>query len=210
MLPELLGAFARAHPAIELQLVSANTRAIADLMIGHEIEIALVEGPVDDRRLAAEIWRADSMVLVAAPDHPLAAERTIAVARLAEEVLIVREPGSGSREIVAGALARHGVQPGAHAGGRRNGGDQADCRGGPRRGHHLGGDGVRPARAGSVAGDRDRGRADRARSVATCYPRAPRDAGGGGVREAATPVNVSPRTRRRTGGCRGPRGRRRR
>jgi len=112
MLPDHLGAFHRAHPGIELHIVSANTRAIAELMAGHEIDVALVEGPVEDHDLVCEPWRTDAMVLIAAPSHPLAAAAGRVVPEMiAGEVLIVREPGSGSREVVADALAARGVRP---------------------------------------------------------------------------------------------------
>lgn len=112
MIPDHLGAFHRAHPAIELHIVSANTRAIADLMIGHEIEVALVEGPVEDRDLVSEPWRTDAMVLIAAPSHPFAAAaEPVTPETITGEILIIREPGSGSREIVADALAARSIKP---------------------------------------------------------------------------------------------------
>src|ERR1700692_1032075 len=51
MISEHLGIFHSAYPNIDLHIVSANTREIADLMIGHEIGIALVEGPRKDDNL---------------------------------------------------------------------------------------------------------------------------------------------------------------
>ncbi len=54
LIPDFLGAFHNAHPGIELYLTSANTRDIADLMIQHQIEIALVEGPINDEGLDSE------------------------------------------------------------------------------------------------------------------------------------------------------------
>ena len=112
MIADYLGAFHRAHPEIELHLVSANTRAIADLLIGHDIELALVEGPVDDPGLSAEPWRTDTMVVVVAPGHPFAqVAGPIAIAALNDEILIAREPGSGSGEIVMDALRARGIAP---------------------------------------------------------------------------------------------------
>jgi len=113
MMPDHLGAFHRAHSAIELHIVSANTRAVADLMIGHEIEIALVEGPVEDHDLTSEPWRTDVMVLIAAPSHPFAAAaEPVTPEAITGEILIVREPGSGSRQVVADALAARSIKPG--------------------------------------------------------------------------------------------------
>jgi len=112
MIPRYLGAFHRAYPGVDIHLISANTRDIAQQMVEHEIDIGLVEGPVDDKTLVAEPWRTDVMKLIAAPDHAFASAREpIDPERLESEVLIVREPGSGSREVVAQALAARGIEP---------------------------------------------------------------------------------------------------
>jgi DNA-binding transcriptional LysR family regulator len=112
MIPRYLGAFHRAYPGVDLHLISANTRDIAAQMVEHEIDIGLVEGPVDDKNLVAEPWRTDVMKLIVAPDHAFAvASEPIDPKGLENEVLIVREPGSGSREVVAQALAARGIEP---------------------------------------------------------------------------------------------------
>lgn len=112
MIPRYLGAFHRAYPGVDLHLISANTRDIAAQMAEQEIDIGLVEGPVDDKNLIAEPWRTDVMKLIVAPDHAFAlAAGPIDPKRMESEVLIVREPGSGSREVVAQKLAAHGIEP---------------------------------------------------------------------------------------------------
>ena len=112
MIAEHLGIFHRKYPGIDLHLVSANTRDIADLMMAHDVDIALVEGPVEDENLISEAWRTDVMGLIVHPQHRFGSSgRPIDCAALAEEILIVREPGSGSREVVAQALSRGNVEP---------------------------------------------------------------------------------------------------
>jgi DNA-binding transcriptional LysR family regulator len=112
MIADSLGAFHRQYPGIDLQLVIANTRDIADLMLAHDIEIALVEGPVEDEELESRAWRKDVMSLIVDPGHRFATlEHGIEGAALADEILIVREPGSGTREVVAQALAAAGIEP---------------------------------------------------------------------------------------------------
>jgi DNA-binding transcriptional LysR family regulator len=111
-LPEYLGAFHAQFPGIDLQLTSANTRDIAALMLAHEIEVGLVEGPVEEEGLVEEAWRTDVMELIVAPRHRFArSDRPIDPASLADEILIVREPGSGSREVIAQTLRSHGIEP---------------------------------------------------------------------------------------------------
>jgi DNA-binding transcriptional LysR family regulator len=112
MISDYLGAFHRKHPGIDLNLVIANTRDIADLMLAHDIEIALVEGPVEDAELESHAWRTDVMSLITDARHRFAAAgRAIEGAALRDETLIVREPGSGTREVVAQALAAAGIEP---------------------------------------------------------------------------------------------------
>ena len=75
MIAEHLGVFHREYPGIDLHLIIANTRDIADLMIAHEIEIALVEGPIEDEQLLSQAWRTDAMSLVVSPQHRFAASQ---------------------------------------------------------------------------------------------------------------------------------------
>ena len=112
MIPNYLGFFHRAYPGIDLHVVSANTNDIADLMLAHEVEIALVEGPVENEALASDAWRTDVMGLIVGPDHRFAAcSGPIDCRWLADEMLFVRERGSGTREVVAQALAAQRVEP---------------------------------------------------------------------------------------------------
>lgn len=112
MIARYLGAFHRAHPGVDLHLVSANTRDIAEQMATQDIDIGLVEGPIEERNIIAEPWRTDVMKLIVAPDHAFAAAKeAIDPKRLDDEVLILREPGSGSREVVTQALTAHSIEP---------------------------------------------------------------------------------------------------
>jgi DNA-binding transcriptional LysR family regulator len=110
ILPDYLATFHRKHPGIDLHLVIANTRDIADLLLAHDIEIALVEGPVEDDEIESRAWRTDVMSLIVNPQHRFASvKRGIDGAALRDEILIQREPGSGSREVVTEALAAEGI-----------------------------------------------------------------------------------------------------
>ncbi len=112
LIPDVLGAFHAAHPGIDLHLVSANTRDVADLLLRHEIDVALVEGPVDDDNLTSEPWQTDAMELIVSPHHPFASiDGPIDPKLINNEILVIREPGSGSREVVAQALAAHSIEP---------------------------------------------------------------------------------------------------
>lgn len=109
LLPQYLAPFRDAHPDVRLRLFTANTRAVAGALLERRIEIALVEGPVDDARLEVVPWRADALVVIAPPTHPLAKKGRVSSADLAAVPFIIRERGSGTRQVAADALAALGV-----------------------------------------------------------------------------------------------------
>src|SRR5260370_20130560 len=111
-LPPFLGAFHKRYPGVELRLTSRNTRVIVELLSARELDIALVEGPVDDPGIEVLPWREEEMVLISAPDHRLARARApITTAAVAEEIVLIREPGSGTRDVVLAALDAHHIVP---------------------------------------------------------------------------------------------------
>lgn len=111
LLPPLLGRFHLAHPGVELRLRNANTAGIADLLLARELDVALVEGPVDHPGLLVRPWRQDRLILIAAPTHALALAPATGPHVLAAETFILREPGSGTRDVARAALDAHGLHP---------------------------------------------------------------------------------------------------
>jgi DNA-binding transcriptional LysR family regulator len=111
-LPSLLGEYHQAHPAIKLQLRIANTSDVLDLLLARELDVALVEGPAEHHGIIVRPWQEDRLVWVAASSHPLAKlPAPLALDRIADELILVREPGSGTREVAAAAMAAHGFHP---------------------------------------------------------------------------------------------------
>jgi DNA-binding transcriptional LysR family regulator len=90
--------------------VSANTRTVLRLLLESRVDLALVEGPVDHARVDVIPWRQDELVIIAPPDHHLLKHAPAPVALVSAEPFLVREPGSGTRDVSERALARHGVK----------------------------------------------------------------------------------------------------
>jgi DNA-binding transcriptional LysR family regulator len=105
-LPPILGALHRAHPGIDVALLSANARTIVGAVLEHEVELGLVESPVADGRLEVRPWREDALQVVVSPGHRLARARRITGPVLMEELLLAREEGAGTREVMLAALQR--------------------------------------------------------------------------------------------------------
>lgn len=109
LLPELLGDFLRAHPAVELSLESANTAQVVRAVLEGTAALGLIEGPAHRSQLRVTPWVEDELVLVVPPGHPWASQPSVRLRDLAEARLLLRESGSGTREVLEEALATAGV-----------------------------------------------------------------------------------------------------
>ena len=110
-LPAYIARFVREFPAIRPQVVVGNTRMIAEALIDCRIDLGLVEGPVDDDRISSVRWREESLLLVASAQAPLARRRKLDAKALSAQAWLMREPGSGTREVARRLLRSHGIEP---------------------------------------------------------------------------------------------------
>jgi DNA-binding transcriptional LysR family regulator len=106
LLPGVLAEFRRRHPRIELLIHVENTEQIHRRLVGRELDLGLTEGLVMEEELAAEVFHEDELVMIAAAGHRLVGERRVTLSAVREEAFILREPGSGTREVEKRALAR--------------------------------------------------------------------------------------------------------
>jgi len=113
LLPYLIADFHRRYPDVALHTADGNTTDIVGAL--GSVDIALIEGPVGadlPPDTAVHAWREDEIVAIMPRAHPLAASASgagVDLAALGAEPLIVREAGSGVRQIVERAFARAGV-----------------------------------------------------------------------------------------------------
>jgi DNA-binding transcriptional LysR family regulator len=108
VLPRLLAEFTLQHPGAKLELESANTQRVVEAVAQGEAPIGLIEGPAHRQELAVERWLEDELVLVVPAGHEWANEE-IALSALRSAALLVRERGSGTREVLEQALKRAGA-----------------------------------------------------------------------------------------------------
>src|SRR5882757_2823683 len=91
---------------VRLNLEVGNTQEIVKGVLDARFTLGFVEGRVREDTLEAREFQRDRIVAVVAPQHPLAKARGLSVRSLAEAPSILREPGSGTREIVERAFTR--------------------------------------------------------------------------------------------------------
>ncbi len=103
-MPPLIAAFMGRHPECQLALEIANTSHIIGALEQFELDIGFIEGFCHAPDLDVLPWREDELVVFAAPSHPLARRADLTEADLAEASWVLREPGSGTREVFDNAV----------------------------------------------------------------------------------------------------------
>lgn len=100
LLPRPLSRFIKAHPEKSLKLILENTRRLRELLDSGDLDLAVVEGHFPSESYDFRIWKRLRFIPVAAASHRFP-DRRLAMEDLFSETLLLREPGSGTREILA-------------------------------------------------------------------------------------------------------------
>lgn len=108
--PRLLGEFAHQYPGIEVSLKVTNREQVLAGLADNLADLYILGRPPEDIEVEAKPFMCNPLVILAAPDHPLAGQEDIPLARLAKEPWLMREPGSGTRMAVERLFADAGIE----------------------------------------------------------------------------------------------------
>jgi len=109
LLPPLLAQFRQRHPKIQLDIEINNTRHVQSEVLEGRLDFGLTEGLVNSNALEAEIIAHDEIVLISNQHSKLPKSGALAVAELPAYPIILREQGSGTRDVVEAALLVQGL-----------------------------------------------------------------------------------------------------
>lgn len=104
ILPDIIKEFVEEHKAIEISLIIENTANIEKLILENKVDFAFVEGRILSEEINKNtVWK-DEIVFISSEVHPWSKKEIITTEDLKNEKLIMREEGSGTREIVESYL----------------------------------------------------------------------------------------------------------
>lgn len=109
VLPALIGAFKTKYPDISIALLIGDSRQVSGWVEDGRVEVGVVGARPAGRALESRELMTDELVVVVPAAHAWAERRTVTLAELRGEPLIMRERGSGSREAMERALAEVGL-----------------------------------------------------------------------------------------------------
>jgi molybdate transport repressor ModE-like protein len=111
VLPLILECFAERHPGVDVDVVMGASRWVAERVAHRDVSLGLAGEVSWPEGVIAEPWLHDEVIGIAAPGRLELRDGCVAVAALAAETLLVREPGASAREVAERCLARVGYQP---------------------------------------------------------------------------------------------------
>lgn len=97
LLPPLIGQWKFVHDTSPVRLLVSNTAGVVQSLLNFEADLGFLEGQQTHPELVLHPWVVDDLVIVCAPDHPLAGRKASRTA-LRAYPWALREPGSGTRE----------------------------------------------------------------------------------------------------------------
>lgn len=110
VLPPLLAAFHQQFKDIKVELSIHNTEVIEQLLIAQKIDLGMIEGRSKNKSFQYSPFIKDEIVLVASAQHPLAYKNALNLTELKNIPLLLREPGSGTLEIITFELKKLGIK----------------------------------------------------------------------------------------------------
>lgn len=111
LLPEILARFQARYPGVEVTLAISNSADVARRVLDAEFDLGFVGAPAAAPGLQVRPFAEDEIILIVPPGHALVQQRALAPEIFAGATLILREAGSGTRQLVEAHLAQWGLRP---------------------------------------------------------------------------------------------------
>lgn len=110
IIPELISQYQKIKPNVETFVYVNNTKAIEEKLLKSELDIGIVEGKIKSPDLVTIPVITDYLVIVCNKKHRLSGCRNVSVKDLENEPFVLREEGSGTRELFENYISKCGVR----------------------------------------------------------------------------------------------------
>ncbi|MGB6780121.1 MAG: LysR family transcriptional regulator [Planococcus citreus] len=111
-LPGIIYAFSKRHPNITPNITIHNSKTIIEQIHKQELDIGfIVEGEASGSDVDTKLFTEEEMVIIARPNHPIIRHSQVDRRLLEAETWIIREPGSGTRDVTDKLFAQLGIAP---------------------------------------------------------------------------------------------------
>lgn len=104
----ILSNYKKESPFQDIILHVENTETVMQNLIKNNIELGVIEGPVNQKDVIIEFFEEDELVYIVSKKDPLSQKESISLQEAIENRLILREQGSGTRKIIEEYIEKMG------------------------------------------------------------------------------------------------------
>ncbi|MDO5518608.1 MAG: LysR family transcriptional regulator, partial [Clostridium sp.] len=109
ILPDIIKGFLQNHEGIEVSLSVANTEEIEKMILENEIDFAFIEGKSSYEEIVKEEMWEDELIFISSISHKWNKKEYLTSEDISKEKMIMREAGSGTREVVESFLENNDI-----------------------------------------------------------------------------------------------------
>lgn len=110
-MPLLMTSFHEAYPQVKIHLDEGSSLDMTLSLLDFKNEVAVIAKATDHPDVRFIPFSQEELVFILSPKHPLAAKKTVSLRELADEPIIMKETGSGTRKLVNGLFEKKGIGP---------------------------------------------------------------------------------------------------
>jgi len=110
IIPRLLGLFSQRYPGVDISLKVTNHESISERLINNQDDLYVMSQLPQDFDVEVYPFMENPLIVLAPRSHPLVNQKNIPLKRLANELFIMREPGSGTRQAVQKLFEEHDIK----------------------------------------------------------------------------------------------------
>ena len=108
-LPSYVKAFSNRFPSVDVRVVVEQADRLEKKLLANELDCALTEGIAHDPSIVSEPYMEDHLSVVCAADRGWHQGQIIPIEEFQKERFLLREHGSGTREVFDRAIAQAGI-----------------------------------------------------------------------------------------------------
>lgn len=107
LLPYYIKLFKNKYNKVTVHVAINSSETIENMILKNEIDIALIEGVSHSNKIISSVLMDDELTVICGKDHPYANVERITLDQLISSKLLLREKGSGTRELIDTTLLYH-------------------------------------------------------------------------------------------------------
>ena len=110
LLCECLHSYKLEYPKRQIQILIENSMILEESIVSNQLDLALIEGIPTHEHIQKLSFFKDELAVICAREHPLAEKQKLCLQDIAQEPFLLREKGSGTREILDSIMKVHDIQ----------------------------------------------------------------------------------------------------